>query len=108
LSGCRGPAEFCKAQREERRQEVVSLEAISSDLDIGIEEFRLCEECADAPTATRRLRVPREDWPTDPEFQNLLIAYAQSLYVARGYAIIGQDRVRDLQSRISDHIEAIR
>ena len=40
-----------KTQREERRQEIVSLEAISSDLELGAEELRLYEEAADSAYA---------------------------------------------------------
>ena len=212
-----------KTQREERRQEIVSLEAISSDLEIGIGEFRLYEEMADSvyaqlarialevpdgiaqrdkfsgadpeasliqlttppndrlwrPTATafdslrdtgnlnlisdhelrtalvtyfdttepyfldirmlasdarsrylealgkdfelvpgpdfenapvmrRRLRVSLEDWPTDPEFRNSLLYYAERVYRAGSLANDYQDVAEELRSEISNHIEVIR
>jgi len=212
-----------KTQRQERRQEIVSLEAISGDLELGLEELRLYEEMANRayaqlarvvrilqdglevpdefpdldpeviflaltqrpndrlwrPTATafdslrdtgnlnlvsdhelrselvdyhdtyepyfldirlsasearsrytdildkdfdlvpgpnfeaepapsRRLRVPLEDWPTDPDFQNVLIRYAERLHFARGIASDMQGTVTELQNRIADHIESIR
>ena len=52
--------------------------------------------------------MPLEDWPTDPEFQNVLINYAERLHFARGIANDMQVTVAELQSRIADHIESSR
>jgi len=77
-------------------------------LDKDFERFFTDEESVFRfGTSLRRLRIPPEDWPTDPELRNALFRYGRAITGTRIRALQGQDLVDQLRTSIEGHIESI-